>query len=302
MARALLQRGDELVLAGTGDRPREPRILTEEEWKAVRWVTTDIRSDRAVRALLEAARPDLIVHLAGISSVSEAEEGQRTAYEINVLGAVMVATGAVRLRVAGQADPLLLVAGTGMQYGAHDASEMPLDEHADQRPVNAYAATKAAQEIAALQIGRASGLRVICTRSFNHSGVGHDSRMLLPSLVRRVKALPARGGVVAIGNDVVRDYLHVDDVIRAYVALADQGIPGEVYNIASGVGVGVSALAAEVLARAGVEADVRTDPSLRRASDIMTLIGSPAKLVALTGWKPVKSHTDIIDDLPRADG
>jgi GDP-4-dehydro-6-deoxy-D-mannose reductase len=297
MAKSLLQRGDELTLAGTRDRPVEPRILTEREWKEVRWVTTDIRSERAVRGMLEAARPDLIVHLAGISSVSEAEEGQRTAYEINVLGAVMVATGAVRLRVAGQADPLLLVAGTGMQYGAHDASEMPLDEHAHQRPVNAYAATKAAQEIATLQIGRASGLRVICMRSFNHSGIGHDSRMLIPSLVRRVKGLPKRGGVVRIGNDVVRDYLHVDDVIRAYIALAERGLPGEVYNVASGVGVSVGQLAAQVMERAGVDAAVEADPSLKRASDIMTLIGSPAKLVAATGWKPVKTHTDIIEDL-----
>ncbi len=162
-------------------------------------------------------------------------------------------------------------------------------------------ASKAAQEIAALQIARATGLRVICTRSFNHSGVGHSGEYLLPSLVRRVVAM-RRGasGTLALGNDVVRDYLHVSDVADAYIALAERGRAGEVYNVASGNGLSVRQLAADILLHAGVTADISTDPSLVRATDIPVLVGSPAKLMHDTGWKPSRTPSDIIDDLLHA--
>src|SRR6185369_3656203 len=134
-----------------------------------------------------------------------------------------------------------------------------------------YAATKTAQEIAALQAFRRSGLRAICTRSFNHSGPGHERRYLLPSLVNRVQQI--RGGSeprLTLGNDVVRDYLHVSDVVTAYLLLAERGRAGEVYNVSSGRGVSVRQLANDILLRAGTTAEISTEPALVRTSDIPT--------------------------------
>jgi GDP-4-dehydro-6-deoxy-D-mannose reductase len=100
----------------------------------------------------------------------------------------------------------------------------------------------------------------------------------------------------------MRDYVHVDDVVDAYLSLAERGRPGESYNVASGRGVTARQLATDVLHRAGVRADISTDPALVRATDIPTLIGSPAKLARETGWAPRKTHLDIIDDLLRTHG
>jgi GDP-4-dehydro-6-deoxy-D-mannose reductase len=178
---------------------------------------------------------------------------------------------------------------------------MPLPESAEQRPVTVYAASKAAQEVAALQFFRASGLRVICTRSFNHSGIGHGDQYLLPSLVARAERI-RRGEDqrLALGNDVVRDYLHVSDVVSAYLLLAERGRPGEVYNVASGRGLSARQLADDVLLRVGATADISTEPALVRASDVPIAVGSPDKLARHTGWTPRKAHTDIIDDLLRS--
>ncbi len=187
-----------------------------------------------------------------------------------------------------------------MQYGIHrDAA--PLRESAEQRPTTTYAASKSAQEVAALQFFRSSGLRVICTRSFNHSGIGHGPQYLLPSLVSRVRRI-ARGEetMLRLGNDVVRDYLHVADVVAAYLALAERGRAGEVYNVCSGIGISSRKLAADVLLHAGVTADISLEPSLVRASDIPVLVGSPDKLAQDTGWSPTKTTTDIIADLLNA--
>jgi GDP-4-dehydro-6-deoxy-D-mannose reductase len=117
----------------------------------------------------------------------------------------------------------------------------------------------------------------------------------MPALVNRVATIP--DGDIPIGNDVVRDYLHIDDVVRAYLALASRGSPGEVYNVASGAGISVREIATEALRRAGKSGRVTSDPSLQRTADMPVLIGSSAKLQRDTGWRPTRPWQDILDDL-----
>lgn len=290
LARALTKRGDEVVVGGL------------QAVDGVAAVRMDVRSQADVDAALDATLPDAVFHLAGVSFPPEADRAPDVAYDVNAVGVVRLLNAILRGRDAGAPDPVVVVVGTAVQYGRHDEADMPLDEGAEQRPASVYGASKAAQEIAALQFARRFGVRVVCTRSFNHSGTGHGAQYLLPSLVRRVKALSGNdAATLALGNDVVRDYLHVDDVVGAYLLLAERGRAGEVYNVASGQGVSTRQLAADVLLRAGVSAEISTEPALVRASDIPTLIGSPAKLVRDTGWRPAKTYADIIDDLLHAE-
>ncbi|HXT15454.1 MAG TPA: GDP-mannose 4,6-dehydratase [Gemmatimonadaceae bacterium] len=301
LARGLLARGDAVDLTGLGAAIRGPDILSRQERREVRWLPADMRDTEDVELVVQRSRPDVIVHLAGVSFPPDAERSPTTTYDVNALGAVRLLSAVRRQKSAGAVDPLVIIVGSGMQYGCHEPADMPLDERAVQRPTTIYAASKAAQEVAALQFHTSVGLRVIATRSFNHSGVGHGTQYLLPSLVGRVKRLAAGAEPrLVLGNDVVRDYLHVDDVVTAYLSLVERGQPGEVYNVASGRGVSVRQLAEDVLQRANVAAEISTDPSLTRASDIPVLIGSPAKLHEHTGWSPTKTHADIIDDLLHA--
>ena len=220
---------------------------------------------------------------------------------MNVVGTVRLLAELRKLRDSGAADPLVLVIGSGEQYGNDALDEMPLEESAEQRPISPYAASKAAQEIAALQVSRRDGLRVICTRSFNHSGVGHAPHFLLPALVSRALELPSTGGRLTIGNgDTVRDYLHVSDTVAAYIALLENGVPREAYNVCSGVGRTVASLAATVLDRLGISAEVHSETALMRPVDVPVLIGNNAKLVGATGWAPDLSLDNIIDDLIHA--
>ena len=300
LARGLLRRGATVVSLSL--HSPASGILSDDEVRSVEWRNGDVRDPDVIRKAIEQTRPDVIYHLAGVSFVPEARDAPATAYEINVLGAVRLLAVVAGLKAAGTLDPIVLIVGSATQYGRHDVDEMPLDEASEQRPQDVYAASKAAQEIASLQMYRADGIRVICTRSFNHSGVGHAEHFLLPALVRRVLAL--RGAStprLPMGNqDSIRDYLHVADVVEAYLQLADKGVPGEVYNVCSGEGVSASQLAREVLLRVGLNAEITTDPALRRGVDVPVLVGSPAKLARTTGWRPTRSRSDIIDDLINA--
>ena len=301
LARELLARRAEVHVAGLSSSS-DATVLTADERAAVHWTVADFRDTAAVDRAVEASQPDAVFHLAGVSFPPQAEREPEAAYEVNVLGAVRLLEAVERRRTAGQLDPVVLVVGSSVEYGRHAAEAMPLPETAELRPSSVYGATKVAQEIASLQAFRRTGMRVICTRSFNHSGVGHAPQYLLPSLVSRARRISSGAEKsLSIGNDAVRDYLHVSDVVSAYLSLIERGHAGEVYNVASGQGVSTHQLANDVLLRAGTAAEILTEPALVRASDIPTLIGSPAKLQRDTGWQPTKTYADIIDDLLHAE-
>lgn len=299
LVQAMLERGWEVTGAGHEASFDAPRLGAAAQ--GVRWVRGDVRSPDDLARALDAARPDVVAHLAGIAFVPGAGKDPGLAAEVNVVSTVRLLGLLRERRAAGTLDPRVLVIGSGEQYGRHDAAELPLPETAEQRPFSAYAATKVAQEVFARQAHREHGLAVVCTRSFNHSGPGQAPHFLLPALVTRTLALRGQADPVLLtGNQhTERDFLHVADVAAAYITLLERGTPGEAYNVSSGVGSRVGELAHRVLARIGIPAEVRVDPALARPSDVPSLVGDSARLRAL-GWAPTRDVDAIIDDLIHA--
>ena len=302
LIRSLLASGEK-VTGFTYGPPRESGILSSEQRNAVHWIDGDIRDQSSIESAIDSALPDAIYHLAGITFVPQAGADPTGTYEVNTLGVARLVSAVVRARDAGMRSPKVLIVGSAEQYGAHDRSEFPLRESAAQRPVTVYAASKAAQETIALQALLGFGIDVIATRSFNHSGPGQEPRFLLPGIVNRIKALSQNHGRnLPIGNTAtIRDYLHVTDVVAAYIALIERGRPGEVYNVSSGKGWSVGDLVEMALRITGVDATMQRDESLVRPVDVEWLVGDNAKLSAQTGWAPKHGVEDIIRDLWHAD-
>jgi len=295
--RMALERGW-TVFAGHIDAPHAGTVLSPYERDAVQWIPLDVTSDADLDQAIGHARPELVLHLAGIAFPPTANSTPARTFEVNALGAARLVRSLAEARAT---STRVLVVGTGEQYGAHEASEYPLAESAPQRPISWYAGSKAAQELIALQAHRATNVPVLCTRSFNHSGAGHPSDYLLPSLVRRVLDIRDSGGPLRLGNgEPVRDYLHVADVVEAYGLLLEKGTAGEIYNVSSGQGIRVRDLAERVLHRASISATIVQDPSLMRPSDIPISVGDNSKLRRQTGWRPCRTIDDIIDDLIHA--
>jgi GDP-4-dehydro-6-deoxy-D-mannose reductase len=295
---ALIARGDSVT--GTAvdvDSEGIPPVRAELR-TSVNWVRVDLRDRDGIASALDAARPDAVFHLAGVTFVPAATADPGQAYDVNVVASVRLVSELATRRSAGTIDPVVVVVGSGEQYGRHD-SNAPLSETTVQQPLSVYGATKAAQEIGALQACRGSGLRVVCTRSFNHTGPGQPPHMLVPALVRRALAL--RGSDrprLSIGNTTpIRDFLHVEDVVEAYLLLAERGIPGEAYNVSSGVGRTVGELAALVLSRVGIDAELEPVAEYIRPVDLPVLVGDSTKLRAATGWRPRSGIEHAIDQL-----
>jgi len=243
---------------------------------------TDVTDERALAAAMAAARPDAVIHLAALSSVAHSLRAPEDCYRVNYLG-TRALLGAV---AAGAPGARILLVGTGDAYAATTPRPEPLRESTPLRPRSPYARSKAAAEGLGILAAR-NGLDVVCVRAFNHTGAGQSDAFVIPSFARQLAAIAAGRAepILRVGNlDSVRDFLHVDDVVDAYLRLLDPRVPADVYHVASAVGVTIRAVLDGLCAIAGLRPRVEVDPARFRPSD--WLVGDATRLREATGWAP----------------
>ncbi|HEY7407468.1 MAG TPA: NAD-dependent epimerase/dehydratase family protein, partial [Gemmatimonadaceae bacterium] len=131
VSREMVERGWEV--AGTSLEDAPPTTRPNDPLAAVRWHTADVRRGDDLASLLDATQPDAVLHLAGVAFVPAAQADPGAALEVNVIAAARLLAEVKRRRVSGALDPIVLIIGSGEQYGRHDATELPLPESAEQR-------------------------------------------------------------------------------------------------------------------------------------------------------------------------
>src|SRR5207237_10604105 len=124
LARALLARGEAVASISRHGAPTRG-LLSEDETRAVRWISLDMLSEDAVRSAVESVAPQWVVHLAGIAFAPDANASPARALEVNALGAARLLSA---LAPAGKSGVRALVIGSAEQYGPHAAREYPLAE------------------------------------------------------------------------------------------------------------------------------------------------------------------------------
>lgn len=296
--RALLAAGHEAV-AAVQPGVRRARDIPGEEPSRVPSLPLELGDLSSVRQV--AARQfDAVIHLAAVASGGDALKDPGVAWAVNAAGTARLLGEFGRRRRAEETDPLVLVVSTAEVYGAGPAR--PLLETDPVVPRSPYAASKAAAELAAMETRLRTGLRVVVARSFPHTGPGQDERFVAPAFARRLRGARLTGArVVKVGNlDPVRDFLDVRDVAAAYLALIGRGVPGEVYNVASGRGVTLQELFDRLAGIVGVDAIAEPDPEFMRPADIPVLVGDCGKLRAATGWTPGLPFDQTLRDLVHA--
>jgi GDP-4-dehydro-6-deoxy-D-mannose reductase len=238
-------------------------------WRAApgaRMVEADLTDPAAARAVVEAVRPDRVLHLAGQSSVHLSWLDPGGTLRANVLGIVHLLDA---VRALGRQPPVLVV-GSAEEYGPVRPDEMPIREETPLRPASPYAVSKVAQGALALLYGPAGGLRVVVTRTFHHTGPGRGEAFAESSFARQIAEIEAgrREPVLRVGNlEAVRDFADVRDVVRAYWMLLEKGEGGRVYNVCTGRGRRIRELLDILLAATGWEPRIPLERSLRDLLD-----------------------------------
>ncbi len=246
-------------------------------------VELDLRDPVQARAVVDAAAPDTVLHLAAISNVPESFRNPEATLAVNLIGTLHLLQA---LQQRGFAGPVVFV-GTGDIYGLVPEAELPIAETRTPAPRNPYAVSKFAAEILCWQWTVSERLNIRLARPFNHIGPGQSDAFVVASLARQIAAIKAgrRDPVVDVGDiDVTRDFTDVRDVVRAYLLLLERGAAGETYNICSGEERSVRELLLRMAGLAGVDVAIRQDPARMRPGEQRRVRGNPAKIRRATGW------------------
>jgi GDP-4-dehydro-6-deoxy-D-mannose reductase len=247
----------------------------------------DIRKPAEVRELVEANRPDFVMHLAAVSFVPDSLSDPASTYQINFVGTVNLLAA---LRQTGFSGRMLFVSSSEV-YGAVPEASLPLREEQPFAPRNPYAVSKAAAELACLQESLTGGLDVRVVRPFNIIGPGQSPRFAVSSFARQIAALErSGGGSIAVGNlNVTRDFVDVRDAIAAFVLALRDGHRGESYNVCSGRETLLSDLLGALTRMALAPVQVVIDPARVRPAEQQRMRGSFEKLRRAAGWEPIRT-------------
>lgn len=254
----------------------------------------DVRDTAAVAGRVKSEQPEVLYHLAAVSSPRQILQDPSAAFLTTVFGTVNVLE-AIRVHAPTCA---VLIPGSVLAYVPARPEDLPLREEHPLEPRTIYGASKIAQEAAARSYAFTFGLRVLVTRSFNHIGPGQSDEFVVPGLVSQIM----RGGTVRVGNlHVARDFTDVRDAVRAYRLLVLRGEPGVPYNVCSGRSVTIRQIVDLIAQALHLEVDLVVDQARIRPDEPQEIRGTCARLTGVTGWQPriplSRTLSDVIEIL-----
>lgn len=283
LARALLERGDEVISLDRGrpERPASTLALLGIEGE-VTDVTGDLGDGEMLRALLVGHRVEIVFHLAAETIVGSVQASPVHAFEANVRG-----TWTLLDACLAEGTDRVVVASSDKAYGAHD--KLPYREDFPLRPTAPYEASKAAADIIARSYWPSYGLPVAVTRFANIYGGGDlNFSRLIPEAVCAV--LDGRAPVLRSDGSPERDFLYVEDAVRAYLAIADaldrDEARGEAFNAGGGRPHSVREVVRTIARLAGGGAEPEIRGSGNPAGEIDRQYVDATKIREICGWEP----------------
>lgn len=236
------------------------------------WHHADLLSPGSAERLVDGIRPSHLLHLAWY-----AEPGKYWSDPANI-GWVEASLRLVRaFREHGGARAVL--AGSCAEYdwkaGICREQDTPL------RPASVYGGCKHAMQLLLEAYATVTGLSSAWGRVFYLYGPGEPVQRLVPSVIR---PLLSGSPAACTAGDQARDYLHVEDVARAFVALLQSDHRGPV-NIASGSATPVKALATEIARQLGRPELLRLGALPNAGNEPASIVGDNGLLSRL-GWSP----------------
>ncbi len=262
-------------------------------------VVDSVLNEAVVNSLVH--RCDRVWHMAAAVGVRLVVEQPVRTLVTNVQGTEVV------LDLCARFGKRVLVASTSEVYGDHQTLN-PLAE-TERRiygptTVNrwGYAGSKALDEFLALAYHAERELDVVIARLFNTVGPRQTGEygMVVPSFVDRALA----GEPLQVHGDgtQTRCFCHVDDVVRALIALLDSpDTSGEIYNIGSAAPIGMTDLANRIVDVTNSTSTVELVPYEETYGagfeDMRHRVPDTTKITSALGWRPAKDLADILDDV-----
>jgi GDP-4-dehydro-6-deoxy-D-mannose reductase len=259
-------------------------------------IDCDLRDLSSAQYLVEAARPDWVIHLAAQSFVGTSWQAPAETFTTNTVSQVNLLE-AVHARCP---KARFLVVGSSEEYGFVQDDELPITEENPLRPLSPYAVSKVAQDLLGYQYWMSWKLDCVRTRGFNHEGPRRGPVFVASDFAKQIADIEKgrRPAILNVGNlEAKRDFTDVRDIVKGYWLALEKGEPGEVYNLCRGRAWSIREVLDLLLGMTKVKVEVRQDPARLRPSDVPILLGDNAKFTKLTGWTPTIPFEQTLRDM-----
>ena len=257
-------------------------------------IACDLTDPVATAAALEGLKPEVVIHLAGITSERVAREDPDAAFRANT-GSTWNLLEAVTTRDGEGGAGRIVLGSSAAVYGSAGGV---LKETTRVDPVTPYGASRAAAEIVAGQYGRWTATPVSMVRLFNLTGPGMPPGSLPGQLAAAIASAEAAGESkvrVPIRNpDSSRDFIDVRDAARALTLVIERELDGPV-NVCSGRAVRVGELVETFGRLTGLQVEAEPAGDAGAATEIEHLVGSGERLSEATGWEPQVSLEESLE-------
>ncbi len=294
---------DKLTYAGNRDNlapvAADPRY---------RLVQADIADAAAIAAAFAGFAPDIVMHLAAESHVDRSIDGPGAFIQTNIVGTYTLLQAALAhwrgLPAQEQASFRFHHVSTDEVFGSL-GPEGAFSETSPYQPNSPYSASKAASDHLVRAWQHTYGLPVVLSNCSNNYGPYHFPEKLIPLVILNAlegKELPVYGD-----GGQVRDWLHVEDHARALVLVAEQGRPGESYNVG---GNAERTNLAVVRAICALMDALAPDAAIGRRESLIRFVADrpghdqryaidASKIAAEFGWRPQESFESGLEKTVR---
>ncbi|MFX0071614.1 MAG: GDP-mannose 4,6-dehydratase [Candidatus Hermodarchaeota archaeon] len=181
----------------------------------------------------------------------------------------------------------ILINGSAAEYGFLKDINMPIKENHPLNPISSYGLTKIYQTYLAITYFLRNDVQVYIARPFNIIGYGISTNLFIGRLLEGIKNNIKNKDKIVVGNlNNERDYLDIEDLIRAYDKIMNYGSPGEIYNIGSGISIKMQNLFDMFLKLFGIATtEVEINKNFTSKYDVPKIIADISKLSKLE-WAP----------------
>ena len=250
-------------------------------------VALDVRDTAAYLSLIRSERPDVVHHLAAVSSVGASWEDPALTKAVNEDAVVAL------LEALEGSGPRFVHASSSEIFG--EVSSGVASPSTPIAPVNPYGEAKAAAH-RAVAAARSAGLQATNLILFGHTSSLHAPGFVLPTLVRQAVEV-ARGTrtVVTLRDpSIARDWGSAHDYVRAF-ALAASAPPGD-YVVATGQLHRLSDIAAWALEAVGADPTlISSSATPDRPHDYGGVVGDTSLTESILGWRPARTLRQEIE-------
>lgn len=241
----------------------------------------DILDPIALREIFKDTQPDIIVHLAAQTSVYYSFTHPSEVYNVNFIGVTNVATAAM------ETIPELkkfIHASSVETYG--NQKVFPIKESFPLKPASPYGVAKVAAEYYLKYLYEGYDFPCITFRSTNTYGRGYNHSFVVEHII--YETLKKKEKILMGDPDPVRDFLHIDDEVEAYIKAIEtkRDLFGEIMNTGTGREVSIRQLVGIIQEMIGFKSEITWNSISKRPFEIDKLVMDTEKIKELLNWYP----------------